>query len=85
MSKKERAQQYFEKELDNDRSRNIYALAQIRALYALERTAREQGMIPEQVKQLRQQKALPVLQQFEQWRTHSGSGPDCCFIKKTEG
>ena len=79
------ARKYFEKELDHDRSRNEYALAQIRALYALERIAREQGMIPEQVKQLRQQKALPVLQQFEQWLTHSGSGPDWCFIKKTEG
>lgn len=61
------ARRYFEKALDHDRSRNEYALAQIRALYALERTAREQGMTPEQVKQLRQQKALPVLQQFEQW------------------
>jgi transposase len=61
------ARRYFEKALDHDRVRNEYALAQIRTLYALERTAREQGMNPEQVKQLRQQKALPVLQQFEQW------------------
>ena len=61
------ARRYFEKALDHDRIRSEYALAQIRALYALERTAREQGMNPEQVKQLRQQKALPVLQQFEQW------------------
>lgn len=61
------ARRYFEKALDNDKARSEYALAQIRELYAIERQARDNNLNADQIKELRQQKAKPILLGFEQW------------------
>lgn len=61
------ARRYFEKALDNDKNRSEYALALIRGLYAIEREAKEQQLDADQVRELREQKAIPLLADFEQW------------------
>lgn len=61
------ARRYFDQALDNDRTRSEHALALIRELYAIERTAKEQNLSPAEIKTLRQQKSIPTLEQFEKW------------------
>ncbi|GAB1417577.1 IS66-like element ISBthe6 family transposase [Bacteroidales bacterium] len=61
------ARRYFEKALDNDKHRSEYALALIRKLYAIEREAKEQQLDAGQVRELRQQKAVAILNEFERW------------------
>lgn len=61
------ARRYFEKAKDNDAARSEYALGQIRKLYAIERQATEQKLKPEEVKALRQQESLPILNEMESW------------------
>ena len=61
------ARRYFEKALDNDKHRSEHALALIRKLYAIERDAKEQQLDAAQVSALRQQKAVAILKEFEQW------------------
>lgn len=61
------ARRYFEKALGNDKARSEHALALIRELYAIEREAKEKQLDADQVRELRQQRAVPVLNLFEQW------------------
>jgi len=61
------ARRYFDKALDNDKTRASYALAKIQALYAIERQAKEEGFSFEQRQQLRQQESMPILEEFKQW------------------
>jgi transposase len=57
---------FFEAQ-QNDLPRATYALEQIGSLYQLERHAREQQCSESQVLELRQQKALPVLEPLGVW------------------
>jgi transposase len=43
------------------------ALGYIRKLYAIESTAKEQRLLPEQIKKLRQDQAAPILEEFKAW------------------
>ncbi len=61
------ARRYFEQSLNNDKERSDHALALIRELYAIEREAKEQQLDADQLQKLRQQRAVPVLNLFEQW------------------
>ena len=61
------ARRYFEQSLNNDKARSEHALALIRELYAIEREAKEQQLDADQVRELRNEKAIPVLAVFEQW------------------
>lgn len=61
------ARREFEKALDNDQIRAKKALHYIQELYAIERMAREQGLAPKDRKELRLEKALPVLNQMAEW------------------
>ncbi len=61
------ARRYYEKALDNDQQRAGYALTIIQQLYALEREANEQEFTTKQRKELRQLKAIPLLNQWKSW------------------
>jgi len=61
------ARREFEKALDNDRTRAEKALLTIQQLYAVEREARETGLSPEQTKELRLKKSLPVINELGKW------------------
>lgn len=61
------ARRKFEHALTNDRKRADYALQQIQALYMIERRAKEEGMSYEERRQLRQEKAMPILTSMQEW------------------
>jgi transposase len=61
------ARRYFEKALDNDKTRSEQALGLIRELYAIERMAKEQNLQADQIRDLRKSKSKPVLGELETW------------------
>ena len=61
------ARREFEKALDNDRPRAEKALLMIQKLYATERKAKEGGLSPQQVKELRLTESLPVINEMGKW------------------
>lgn len=58
---------YFEKALDNDRKRAEWMLGKMQYLYILEKDLRENHIPPEHVQDLRQRKAIPVLDEMKEW------------------
>jgi hypothetical protein len=50
-----------------DTDHSGYALIKMAELHAMERTAKEQRLNPEQTLQLRQQQAVPILEHLGQW------------------
>jgi len=61
------ARRYFEKALDNDNPRAEHVLREMQLLYAIERRAKEGNMPAGQIRELRGQEALPVLQRLKEW------------------
>jgi transposase len=61
------ARRKFEHAGDNDRQKAETALSWIGKLYDIERKAREEKLSPEKIKELREDKATPILKEFEQW------------------
>jgi len=61
------ARRMFYDALANDKSRAEYALQQFGLLYDIERKAVQLSMTADEVKQLRQNEAVPVLQSLGQW------------------
>lgn len=61
------ARRKFESSLKNDPQRAGFALRIIQSLYAIERDAEEQNLLPEQVRTLREHKAYPILKDIEKW------------------
>ncbi|WP_140937645.1 IS66 family transposase [Sphingobacterium lumbrici] len=61
------ARREFEKALDNDKLRAEKALVMIQQLYAVERKAREDKLKAEQIKELRLEKSLPVINELGKW------------------
>lgn len=61
------ARRMFDEALSNDKVRSEFALLKIQKLYAIERQARELQYTPEQRFELRQQKALTVLDELGRW------------------
>jgi transposase len=61
------ARRGFEKALNNDPVRAQKALIFIQQLYAIERQAKEDQLTPEQRKEIRLEKALPILNQMGKW------------------
>ncbi|HZW77045.1 MAG TPA: IS66 family transposase [Flavobacteriaceae bacterium] len=61
------ARREFDKAKDNDKARAEKALTYIQKLYAVEAKAREEAMEPDQRKELRLEKSLPVLNEFGKW------------------
>ncbi len=61
------ARRMFYEAQSNDAARSAYALEQFASLYAIERRIKEHQLTTEQALELRQQKAMPVLQSFGLW------------------
>lgn len=61
------ARREFEKALSNDKARAEHALQYFQKLYALEKKAREQNLDYDARKALRQDKAVPILNELEFW------------------
>ena len=61
------ARRKFYESLDNDQSTAEYALEQIGILYDIERKAKEQHITGQQLLELRQKEALPVLEALGKW------------------
>ena len=61
------ARRKFEHAKDNDLQRAQQALLMFQQLYDIERTAREDNLNHDQVKQLREKESLPVLNKLEDW------------------
>jgi transposase len=61
------ARRKMESSLDNDKERATWALTMIQKLYDIERQAREGSLLPEDIRQLRQQQAKPVLDEMGEW------------------
>ena len=61
------ARRKFYEALANDKPRAEYALEQFGLLYAIERKAKEKALTDEQRLALRQQEAIPILQQMGKW------------------
>jgi transposase len=59
------ARRYFEKALDNDKSRSEHVLKQMQRLYAMERNAKEKEISHDTLKRYRQMYALPILNEIE--------------------
>lgn len=63
------ARRKFHEALQNDQQRAEYALSLFQQLYAIERTIKDEALTGDAIVQLRQQKALPVLQTLKNWMT----------------
>lgn len=61
------ARRMFYEAQDNDKATTEYALEQISLLYNIERKAKEQYFAPQQLLELRQQEAVPVLEALGKW------------------
>jgi transposase len=61
------ARRMFYEARDNDKATAEYALEQIGLLYNIERKAKEQSFTTEQVLEIRQHEALPVLEALGKW------------------
>ena len=61
------ARRKIESALDNDKERATWALTMIQKLYDIERQARDESLLPDDIRQLRQQKAKPVLDEMGEW------------------
>ena len=61
------ARRKFEHALDNNKELAEYALLEFQKLYEIERFARENNLPQEQIKELRLEKSLPILDSFELW------------------
>jgi hypothetical protein len=61
------ARRKFTEALDNDKIRSEYALGEIQKLYATERKCKEEGLSAAEIKTIRQEQSLPVLEALGKW------------------
>jgi transposase len=61
------ARRYFEQALNNDHQRASFIMTLIQKLYKIEQEAREAGYDHQQRYQLRQEKAINILEEIEKW------------------
>jgi len=71
------ARRYFDKALDNDKSRAEHALSEIQKLYAFERMAKENGYSHEKRHAYRLENAQPIMEELIKWliREYSATTP----------
>ena len=79
------ARRGFDKSIPYDKKRAEYAMEMFQKLYAVERTAREQGMSPKERHTLRLDKALPIMNMLGKWivETYKTSEPKSPMGKAT--
>ena len=77
------ARRMFDQALDNDRERAEYVLAQMQRLYAVERIGRDKSLSLEELYTLRQEQAVPVLENIKAWMmdTYPGVLPESTIGK----
>jgi hypothetical protein len=61
------ARREFERALDNDKQKAQHVLVEIQKLYAVEHKAKEQSLRPEQIKDLRLQQSLLIINALGKW------------------
>ena len=61
------ARRKFTEALSNDGARATYALQQIQKLYVIERSCKEEQLDYDQIKDVRQQQAIPILMSLGEW------------------
>ena len=61
------ARRMFHDALENDKERAGYALDQIQQLYTIERICKESALNFAEIKEVRQQKSVPILQALDKW------------------
>ena len=61
------ARREFERAMDNDGPRAQRALLMVQQLYAVERRAKEEDLTAEQIKELRLERSLPVINEMGKW------------------
>ena len=61
------ARRKFDEAKDNDLARASYVLTEMQKLYALERLGKESELSDDELYQLRQKEAIPVLNDLKQW------------------
>ena len=61
------ARRYFDKALNNDKARAMYALEKIQQLYAIERGCDERDDPPDKRQEYRRRESVPILDGLEQW------------------
>ncbi len=61
------ARRMFNEALDNDESRAAYAMVEIGKLYAIERSCKEQNLSFDEIKNIRQEKSVPILDSLGKW------------------
>lgn len=61
------ARRMFNEALENDAARAGYAMEQIQNLYTIERICKEENLNYAQIKEVRMQKSVPILQSLGQW------------------
>ena len=61
------ARRKIESALDNDKQRATWTLTMIQKLYDIERQARDGSLLPDDIRQLRQQQAKPILDEMGEW------------------
>lgn len=61
------ARRMFNEALDNDESRAGYALEQMGKLYTIERICKEQSLNYAELKEVRRQKSIPILESLGKW------------------
>lgn len=61
------ARREFERALDNDKTKAQYVLVEIQKLYAVERKAKELNLTPQQIKELRLNESLPIINELGKW------------------
>jgi transposase len=79
------ARRYFEKALPYDKKRAEIAMEMFQKLYAVERRAREENLLPEQRHTLRLDESLPVMNELGKWivETYKSSVPKSPMGKAT--
>ena len=61
------ARRMFDQALNNDKSRAQYVLIEMQKLYAVEELGRDKSFSPEELHTLRQEQAVPVLENLKAW------------------
>jgi transposase len=63
---------YYEKALDNDKTRANYVLKRIQELYAIERKVKEEALSVEEIKEYRLKYSKPIMDDIEQYIKEQG-------------
>ncbi len=65
------ARRMFDQALENDKVRAEYVLTEMQKLYAVEQVGRDKSLSQEQIDALRQEQAIPVLENLKVWMTQT--------------